>query len=111
MTYKYTVAALTLGCLGYNAYDETEEVFKAVTETGYDGIDLFDFAEKRDLGKIKHAAASTGLKIPEVMGNWGFNKTGRTYRCVRRDVSLTFRSYKNSIFYNKLSLLQLEVLG
>lgn len=71
MAYKYTVAALTLGFLGYNACDETEEVFKAVTETGYDGIDLFDFAEKRDLERIKRAAASTGLKIPEVMGNWG----------------------------------------
>ena len=71
MAYKYSVAALTLGFLGYNACDETEEVFKAVTEAGYDGIDLFDFAEKRDVERIKRAAASTGLKIPEVMGNWG----------------------------------------
>ena len=70
MAYKYSLAALTLGFLGYNAYDETEEVFKAVTEAGYDGIDLFDFAEKRDAERIKDAAASTGLKIPEVMGNW-----------------------------------------
>ena len=71
MAYKYSVAALTLGFLGYNAYDQTEEVFEAVAEAGYDGIDLFDFAEKRDVQRLKRAAASTGLKIPEVMGNWG----------------------------------------
>ena len=71
MGHKYSVAALTLGFLGYNAYDETEEVFKGVKEAGYDGIDLFDFAEKRDVEKLKRSAESTGLKIPEVMGNWG----------------------------------------
>ena len=70
MAYKYSVAGLTLGFLGCNAYDDTEEIFQAVKEAGYDGIDLFDFAEKRDVEKIKRTAASTGLKIPEVAGDW-----------------------------------------
>lgn len=71
MAFKYTVAGLTLGFLGYNAYDETEEVFQTVKDTGYDGIDLFDFAEKRDVKRIKQASESADLKIPEIMGNWG----------------------------------------
>lgn len=71
MDFTYTLGGLTLGFLGYNAYDETEEVFQAAKDAGYDGIDLFDFAEKRDIERIKKASQSTNLKIPEIMGNWG----------------------------------------
>ena len=40
MGFKYTICADTLSWIGYNVLETPDQVFQAVKETGYDGIDL-----------------------------------------------------------------------
>ena len=76
MAFKYALVADSLVWVGYNIFENTDEVLRAVKEAGYDGIDLPGSPSTMDGAEWKKRVADSGLVSPEVLGAWGYGHAG-----------------------------------
>ena len=76
MGFKYTICADTLSWIGYNVLETPDQVFQAVKETGYDGIDLPGDPKRMDGKEWRKRANDFGLEVPEILAAWGYYHAG-----------------------------------
>ena len=72
MSFKYTVSSDTMSWVGYNVLETPGEVFQAVKDAGYDGIDLPGDPKRTVGSEWRKRAGDVGLEVPEVLGAWGY---------------------------------------
>ena len=76
MGFKYTISSDTLSWVGHNVLETPEEVFQAVKEIGYDGIDLPGDPKRMDGAEWRKRAKDFGLEVPEILAAWGYYHAG-----------------------------------
>lgn len=76
MGFKYTICSDTLSWIGHNVLETPEEIFRAVKETGYDGIDLPGNPKQMDGKEWRQRAKDFGLEVPEILAAWGYYHAG-----------------------------------
>lgn len=72
MSFKYTVVCDTIAWLGYDFYEDTQEILQAIKDAGYDGADLPGDPTKADPKELRKRTDAVGLKVPEVLGAWAY---------------------------------------
>ena len=76
MAFKHTLVCDTLAFLGYDVFQNPQEILAAIKNAGYDGADIPGSPEKADPAKLRKIADSLELKIPEVLGAWAYFHAG-----------------------------------
>jgi len=76
VVFKYSVVVDTLRFLGYDALESPQEVFGAIKEAGYDGVDLPGDLGPVSVADMKGILARYALKVPAIQGAWAYFHAG-----------------------------------
>jgi D-psicose/D-tagatose/L-ribulose 3-epimerase len=74
--FKYSLVCDTLAFLGYDAFENPKEVFGAIKEAGYDGVDLPGDLGRVNTADLKAILAQYDLKVPAILGAWAYFHAG-----------------------------------
>jgi sugar phosphate isomerase/epimerase len=106
--FRYSAQTDTLSNVGYQVCFRPTEVLGAIKDAGYEGADLqLSAARIHGVEKLRQAAQSADLKIPEILGNWAYFYTGEYRDLTRGDPEARKRGMK----YAKESIDMAVTLG
>ena len=76
MGFKYTISSGTVRFLGYDILEDLEGIVRAISDAGYDGVDLPGDLERLRPREVRAVVQSVGLRVPEVLGAWAYFHAG-----------------------------------
>ena len=100
MSHKYSVILCTLAADGGDVWKNPREVLETVAEAGYDGVDLDaepDRIPVEKFNEVRDMATSLGLKIPFLVGAWGYWHAGEERNLASPDAAIR----ANAVAYAK----------